>query len=100
MQLIDSHCHFDDARFDSDRDKVYRAAREAGVAAQIVPAVTRERWADVTRVCADYPDLFAAYGLHPMFTPADAAADVAALDRTLQRESAVALGECGLDFFI
>ncbi|MCB1761284.1 MAG: TatD family hydrolase [Gammaproteobacteria bacterium] len=100
MQLIDSHSHFDDPRFDTDRREVYLRARRQGVCAQVVPAVTRARWPGLTLICNSYPGLFPAYGLHPMFTVQHDPTDIAALDRQLQESPAVAVGECGLDFQI
>jgi TatD DNase family protein len=100
MQLIDSHSHFDDQRFDADRGRAYLRARQHGVVAQIVPAVTRERWPELARVCQSYPGLFPAYGLHPMFMERHRSTDIDALDRLLQSGDAVAVGECGLDFYI
>jgi len=100
MQLIDSHCHFDDPRFDPDRDLLYARAHDAGVSTQIVPAVTRSNWVRVKQTCERYPGLYPAYGLHPMFISAHEEGDAAALADWLGQETAVAVGECGLDFFI
>jgi len=100
MMLIDSHCHFDDARFDKDRDAAYQRAREAGVARQIVPAVTRDSWSRLKAVCLAYPGLYPAYGLHPMFLHQHEDTHIEALDRQLAVEKAVAVGECGLDYTI
>eukprot|EP01041_Mallomonas_annulata_P016961 gene16962-35178_t len=44
---IDTHCHLDAAEFDADRDAVREAARLAGVARCVIPAVQRVHWADV-----------------------------------------------------
>ena len=44
LQLVDSHCHFDEDSFDSDRDAVYQRVRGNGVTAQIVPAVSAALW--------------------------------------------------------
>ena len=100
MNLIDSHCHFDDARFDPDRAAAYDRARTAGVVAQIVPAVTRDSWDKLKRVCREHPGLYPAYGLHPMFIQLHQDSHIDALDRQLTGENAVAVGECGLDFYI
>ncbi|MCB1872095.1 MAG: TatD family hydrolase [Chromatiaceae bacterium] len=100
MHLIDTHCHFDDSRFDSDRAQVYQRARAAGVAALIVPAVTRDTWDRQTAVCREYPGLYPAYGLHPMFMPQHRENHIEALAIQLASEKAVAVGECGLDFYI
>ncbi|MEW7978745.1 MAG: TatD family hydrolase [gamma proteobacterium symbiont of Phacoides pectinatus] len=99
-RLIDSHCHLDDTRFDHDRDAVLARARAAGVTTQIVPAIQRAWWPRLAALCATHPGLHPAYGLHPMFTARHHPDDLAELERWLRHEPAVALGECGLDFYI
>ena len=96
--LIDSHCHFDATRFDDDRETVFQRARQAGVAAQIVPSVSADSWPAVRRVCGDYPGLYPAYGLHPMFMSLHHETHLEDLAGWLQRERPVAVGECGLDY--
>ena len=44
MQLIDSHCHLDDDRFDAEREQIIAGAAERGVTRMIVPATTANRW--------------------------------------------------------
>ena len=100
MQLIDAHCHFDDARLDHDRDRAYRRARDAGVVMQIIPGIKAAWWPRIKQTCERYAGLFANYGLHPMFIPEHEAADLDALAQWLEREKPVAIGECGLDFYI
>ena len=98
MDLIDSHCHFDDPRFDPDRDAVLDRARSAGVSELVVPAVGRNNWDRVRAVCRATPGCYPAYGLHPWFDHEDA--DLERLDRWLAENPAVAIGECGLDHHI
>jgi TatD DNase family protein len=98
--LIDSHSHFDDRSFDPDRDAAWQRAREAGVEAQIIPAVTAADWPRVKEICGRYPGLYPAYGLHPMFCHLHREQDLEALQQWLQTEAPVAVGECGLDFYI
>ncbi|MCP4334441.1 MAG: TatD family hydrolase [Gammaproteobacteria bacterium] len=99
MQLIDSHCHLDDDRFDELRDDVIAEAAALGVARMIVPATTANRWEKVKQLCDRHADLHAAYGLHPMFVEQHQAAHLRELDEWLECERPVAVGECGLDFF-
>jgi len=99
MRLIDSHCHLDDDRFDERRAEVVAAAAEVDVTRMIVPATTANRWEKLKSVCAHHDGLYAAYGLHPMFVEQHQAAHLRELDEWLEHESALAVGECGLDFF-
>jgi TatD DNase family protein len=100
MRLIDSHSHFDDSSFDADRDATWARARAVGVVAQIVPAVSAALWPQVQQVCGAYPDLYPAYGLHPIYLAQHNKSDLIELEHWLEREPAVAVGECGLDFYL
>ncbi|SEP76001.1 TatD DNase family protein [Ectothiorhodospira magna] len=98
--LIDSHCHFDVPAFDQDRADCRQRAHEAGVQAMILPAITRAGWPRLRAVAAADPSLYPAYGLHPVYLHDHRPEDLQALDDWLHREPAVAVGECGLDFFV
>ncbi len=98
--LVDSHCHLDAPEFDADRAQVLARARAAGVVAQVVPAIRLADFAALRDLCAAHADLHPAYGLHPMFLADHAPAHIDALREWLGRERAVAVGECGLDFFV
>ena len=99
MQLIDAHVHFDDPRLDADRAAVYARAREAGIEAMVVPAVSAASWPRLQAVATEYPGVFPAYGLHPYFLGEHRPDDLEDLRKQLQGTPAVAVGECGLDFF-
>ena len=100
MRLIDSHSHLDVAEFDHDRAEVIARAEAAGVTRQIVPAVKAAGWPGLREVCAGHDGLFAAYGLHPTFLGAHRDDHLGELRGWLERERPVAVGECGLDFFV
>jgi TatD DNase family protein len=100
MRLIDSHCHLDVDAFDGDRDVVIARARAAGVTHQVVPAIDAAGWPKLRDVSATQPGLFPAYGLHPMFLDSHRPAHLADLREWIVRERPVAIGECGLDFFL
>ena len=100
MRLIDSHCHFDAAEFDADRAAVHARALAAGVADQIVPAVDAASWPTLKAVCAAHPGLHPAYGLHPMYLTQHHPDHLRELRTWMEREAPVAVGECGLDFFV
>jgi TatD DNase family protein len=100
MRLLDSHCHLDVAEFDIDRDAVMARARDHGVTRQIVPAIDAAGWPRLRDICAEDAGLFPAYGLHPMYLDAHRDEHLAQLRECLEREQPVAVGECGLDYFV
>ena len=100
--LIDTHCHLDAAEFAADRAAIVAAARAAGVAAMIIPAVATANFSAVRDCCQRYAGCFPAYGLHPLYLEHAGDADLATLRRWLADEldgatPPVALGEIGLD---
>ena len=98
--LIDSHCHLDAAEFDADRAQVIARARQAGVTRQVVPAVDAAEWPKLRDICAADAGLHAAYGLHPMYLAAHRDEHLSQLREWIEREQPVAVGECGLDYFV
>lgn len=100
MRLVDSHSHFDAAEFDADRAAAHARATVAGITAQVVPAVDAAGWPKLKAVCAQLPGLYPAYGLHPMYLNAHRPEHLTELRGWLERERPVAVGECGLDFFV
>lgn len=100
QSIIDTHIHFDDNRFDHDRDAVYQRAIDSGVVAMVVPAVTRARWTQVDSVSKAYKNVFATAGLHPAFCDYHQPEDLIKLEAKLNEGNCVAIGECGLDGFI
>ena len=99
MELIDSHCHLDDDRFDLDRDAIVASANSLNIGKIIIPATTANRWVKVKQVAGEYEGVYPSYGLHPMFVEQHQANHIRELDEWLDREKPVAVGECGLDFF-
>ncbi|MFP7721469.1 TatD family hydrolase [Lysobacter sp. A3-1-A15] len=100
MDLVDTHCHLDAPEFDPDRAAVVERARERGVGRQVVPAVTEASWPKLRDVCARGPGLYPAYGLHPTFLVHHRREHLDELRLWVEREQPLAIGECGLDYFI
>ncbi len=98
--LIDSHVHTNDERLQADLQAVLAGARAQNIAAQVIPATSRASWPDIKALCNEHEDLHACYGLHPGFFSEHRDEDIKMLPLWLARESAVAVGECGLDYAV
>ena len=96
--MIDSHCHLDFPEFDWVAELAL--CTQAGVAQVVIPAVARWNWARIAQMCATDARLLAAYGLHPLYLADHRCEDVALLEQWLAGYPAVAVGECGLDYFV
>ena len=103
--MIDTHCHLDAREFDTDRDAVVAAAREAGVTTMILPSVEVSGFPAVRACCQRYPGCHPAYGIHPLYVGVTREDDLHTLRQWLRDEISgehppVAVGEIGLDFFV
>ena len=98
--FIDTHCHLDAAEFDADRDAVYAAAHDGGVATLVVPAISRDNFAAVAATCARFPGCLPAWGLHPMYIDVHRPEHLTDLRAQIEAQRPVAIGEIGLDLFV
>ncbi|MGD8911756.1 MAG: TatD family hydrolase [Candidatus Thiodiazotropha sp.] len=99
-RLIDAHSHFDDVSFEADREEALQRAHEAGVLEQVIPAVKAEWWPRIKQLCEQTRGLYPSYGLHPMYHSDHLEEHLTQLQEWVEKEQPVAIGECGLDFFI
>lgn len=99
--MLDTHCHLDASEFANDRTAVVDAARAAGVARVLVPAVSVAGCAGVDECLAAYPDMCrGAYGIHPLYVDGVGGDDLARLEMRLSAGTAIAVGEIGLDCYV
>lgn len=98
--IIDSHCHIDFIDFDSDRELVLQRAQDSGIEHIIVPSISASNWQRVKLTCQKHPQMHPCYGLHPYFLDEHKAEHLNELRKWLLNENPVALGECGLDFYL
>ncbi|MGQ9699929.1 MAG: TatD family hydrolase [Candidatus Bipolaricaulaceae bacterium] len=97
LRLFDTHVHLDFPQFQGDRSLLLSRMRERGVGAINVGVDLGSSEASL-RLARENPHIFGACGIHPhdarTFTP-----EVEAQLRELVKREAVAVGECGLDFY-
>lgn len=100
--MIDTHCHLDLSIFDRDRVNVLQTAFDMGITDIILPSISYNNWSAIKQLTtlASPINLHASYGLHPMFIKQHQESDIDSLKGWLEIETSIAVGECGLDFFI
>ena len=98
--LIDSHCHLQHFPLD-ERLRALERARERGVEGFLIPAVRLEEAEDLLSFCASEANVWCALGVHPhdSSTWVEGGESADRLRGLLAHPKAVAVGECGLDFF-
>ncbi len=97
---IDTHIHLDDERYRESLPQLLEEGRAAGIAHWIIPATDEGNFEEVATIAREEPDCSAAFGLHPYFMERHTERAFKALVERLELGSAVAIGECGLDFAI
>lgn len=97
--IFDSHAHYDDEKFEADRDELLASLLGDKVYAIINCGCDIESSFKSLELAHTYANMYAAVGIHPHEA---AAADDAAfekLEKLLADEKAVAVGEIGLDYY-
>ncbi len=99
MTIVDTHCHLHREEFDPDREEVLRRAREAGVSVLIDPATNLASNYAVVSEAQNYPDVYAAVGIHPHDAAELTGRALEELKTLASRPKVVAVGEIGLDYY-
>lgn len=96
---IDTHVHLDLDDFNLDRDLVLPRAGEAGVQSMITVGINRSSSRQAVALAEQYPQVFAAVGIHPHEARNATAPAYDELKDLAANQRVVAVGETGLDFF-
>jgi TatD DNase family protein len=97
MPLFDTHAHLDQQDFNVDRAAVIERAMAAGVEQILCVGVDVESSTAAVRLADEFPQIYAAVGIHPNSTAAAAPDDWVRIIKLLDCPKVVALGETGLD---
>ena len=100
MQWIDIGANLTHDSFDADREAVIARAHAAGVGQIVVTGASVAGSRAALELARAHPGrLFATVGVHPHHAEELAEAQLPELRALLQQPAAVAVGECGLDYF-
>jgi TatD DNase family protein len=98
---IDSHCHLDGPRFDSDCSQVIARAREAGIT-HILAVGTGDGPGTLdcaVKIAEEHEFVYATVGIHPHEAELAKDSDFAQLDQLARNPKVIAWGEIGLDYY-
>jgi TatD DNase family protein len=101
MELIDSHAHVDDARFDEDREAMLERARTAGVTTLLaIGTGPGAHKLDAALPFAEAHEwIYTTVGIHPHEAKDVTQAHLDELARLARHPKVIAWGEIGLDYF-
>jgi TatD DNase family protein len=99
--FIDSHCHLDGPRFDSDREQVIARAQQAGVTNLLVVGTGDGPGTldCAVKLAAPYDFIYATVGIHPHEAKLATDGDFRQLGALARKPKVIAWGEIGLDYY-
>ncbi len=104
IRYFDTHSHYNDRRFDGQRDELLTRLFADSVTCIIGAATTTADAAEHLALCDRYPHYYAAVGIHPgniyeQMEISDLPTTLDHLRDLLRHPKAVAIGEIGLDYY-
>ncbi|WP_215404233.1 TatD family hydrolase [Vibrio gigantis] len=100
--LFDTHCHADFDAFELGIDVYLKEAKQVQVEKLLIPAIGQNNWKKLDEIAQSHPNVYYALGFHPYFLGQADDEQFAVLRQLLSSKNSqcVAIGECGLDFFV
>lgn len=97
--IFDTHAHYDDERFDEDRDSLLKQLHQEGISYILNASASPESLGATMELAEKYPFVYAALGIHP-HDAEKMNEDIMNKIRTLSKnDKVVAIGEIGLDYY-
>ena len=96
--LIDVHAHYDDKRYNDDRDEVINKVRQSGVDRIINSGSSIKSSETSVDLAKKYDFIYATVGIHPHDAERAPENTIEILAELLENRKVVAVGEIGLDF--
>ena len=97
---IDAHCHLERATYGDELEEIIARAGAAGISHFVAVGASNvaDGGREVVQLAQQYPQIFAAVGIHPHDAGRATPADEEAVTALLEHPKVVALGEIGLDY--
>lgn len=97
--IFDTHAHYDDEKFDSDREDLLASMEEHGIGTIVDVGSNMETSAWIVEAVKRYPMMYGAVGVHPSDTAKMTEKDIDTLKQYSTMDKIVAIGEIGLDYY-
>lgn len=100
MNFMDTHTHIYLEQFDADREESIAKAKSENLTSLLVPDIDSHNRTKMLEICKHYEGYcLPMLGIHPTSVKEDYESELEQLKRALEKEKAVAIGECGLDYY-
>lgn len=97
--IFDTHAHYDDEAFDSDRDQLLQSLNNEGIGLIINPGCDFKSCRKSIEISENYPFVYSAVGVHPEEIDDVSDTDLDEILKLVNHPKCVAVGEIGLDYY-
>ena len=97
--IIDTHAHYDDDWFDTDREALLASMPAHNVGLIVNPGCTVETSETAIRLAETHDFMYAAVGIHPEYSMGVTQADIDRIRELSAHPKVKAIGEIGLDYY-
>lgn len=95
--FIDTHCHLSREYYD-DIDLVVKENRDSNIGKIVISGCEIDSFQEAVLIAKQYEDVYLSLGFHPSEASLVSNSHLEALERQLDNEKVVAIGEIGLDY--
>lgn len=96
---FDSHAHYDDERFEEDRESLLESLKEKGVDFVVNAAADMSSCRTSLSLAEKYAFIYSSIGVHPHDVKDLTEADLEEMKQLAAHRKVVAIGEIGLDYY-
>ncbi len=97
--IFETHVHFDDKRFDDDRDEVIKESFTKGITKIVNIGADMKSSKNSVMLSNKYEYVYSTVGVHPHDVKNMTTEDLVQMKKWAKNEKVVAIGEIGLDYY-
>ena len=97
--IIDTHAHYDDEAFDTDREALLTSMYDGGIEKIVNVCASVGGFQDTVKLMEKYPFVYGAVGIHPDDADKMTQETLDEIRRLSHMDKMVAIGEIGLDYY-
>ncbi|SFS02322.1 TatD family hydrolase [Anaeromicropila populeti] len=97
--IVDSHAHYEDERFNEDREELLKSLYENGIELVVNVASSMETIKKTVELTEKFDFVYGAVGAHPEECANLSEQDIEIIKENSKKEKIMAIGEIGLDYY-
>ena len=97
--IFDTHAHYDDEKFDEDREELINSLQQAGIGHVVDAASNLDSCKKILKLIDKYPHIYGTIGIHPSDCGELTENDFEWIKKQTKHPKILAIGEIGLDYY-